>query len=313
MAKWVKHITITLILVGFYQHDKAQSFTITSSKDTFLIGEPIDLTLSLNKKNQEQIIWPFLNKGDSLPDKFEVLEVLKPQPSNNNSNITTQQITITSYYPGIHDFLPLVIQDSTNVITSNPLVLHVNIVAVDTAKGFLDIEPVMQPNLSFKDKATLFWEWIKKHWYVPLAILLFIAVVLFFILGKRKKPAQEIEKPIKKKEIAADIEALSKLQKLKNNELSTQEQNKTFYVELSLTIDQYLHKRFKIDTVDKTSTEVIDLVSSHISDDKLDDLKQFYTVADLVKFAKQIPSKESSDNILNYLIQFIEDTKQVKE
>ncbi len=298
------YLLVTLLSVKGY----AQSFTITTNKDSILIGEPLYLTLSLNKENQQDVIWPLLKKGDSLPDYFEVLETLPIQSANNNANIKSQQITITSFEPGEHDLLPLIVQDKNGVISSNSLKIKVKLVEVDTTKSIIDIVPVKEPELTFNDRLKLLWKWIKRNWIIILVIVVVLAILIFLLTRKKKqKPATE-EPVIVKPTIPPHTKALQAIEKLVALNLLEKNETKQHYVGLTQIIDQYLEGSYNISTEDKTSKEIIALVNEYLTQEEKEKLIEIFETADLVKFAKQKPSNETNAKLIESTITFIRST-----
>lgn len=308
MLKSIKYGLFFLFLIGTTFKGNSQSFTITSNKDSILIGEPLYLTLSLNKENQQDVIWPFLKKGDSLPDYFEVLETLPIQSANNNPNIKTQQITITSFEPGEHDLLPLIIQDKNGILSSNSLKLKVKLVEVDTTKGIIDIIPVKEPDLSFKDRMILVWKWVKHNWLILTIILVVIALVIFLLKRKKKSTEAPAAKTIKKPSIPPHTKALEELKKLIESKLLEKGETKQHYVALTQIIDKYLEGTYQISTEDKTSQEILKLVSEHLTSDEKEKLSNIFETADLVKFAKQKPNESKNSELIQFTKDFIQST-----
>ena len=91
--------------------------------------------------------------------------------------------------------------------------------------------------------------------------------------------------------------------------LSTSEDQKTYYTQLTDTIRQYINERFGFNAMEMTSSEIIDRLQ-HTGDQKMiDELKELFQTADLVKFAKYSTLINENDLNLVNAINFIDQTK----
>lgn len=311
MCVKIKYGVIVLFLMLFITVSKAQTFMIQADKDFITIGDPITLTLTLTKKDKQNIEWPPFFKGDSLPDGFEILEVLPQQASNNQKNVVTQQITITSFEPGNYKLQPFVIQDTGGVITSNILSLVVSLFPVDTTQDFRDIKPIMEPEMSFQDNWYGFIQWLKNNWYWVLIAIILLAVLSWLILKKKKTKGnaeQTIVKTINKE--PAHIKALHQLGQLNKEKPWQNGSFKDYNTKLYEIMRGYIRGRYTISTKEKTTAEILsDIEKQRLSENLKNNIKHLLTLSDLVKFAKQEPTAEQCQQILDDAIDFVNQTK----
>lgn len=308
MGKLLLIISFVICLQNIFV---GQSFTLKANKDSILVGEPIELTLSANNSLQDSIIWPMFAKGDSLPQGFEVLQVLPKQKSNNQKGVEMQQLVVTSFYPDSYTLKPFVIQQKDKVITSNALSIHVSLVPlVDTLQPFKPLKPIKTPVISFSDRLGEMWNWVKANWYIPLAILIVLVLLIWLLIRYRKnKSLPEVEeiKPVVK--VVAHEKAYKDFEQLKALNLLEKQEYKQHYVILSEILNQYLANKYSVSTQDKTSDEVLKLVKNSINNnEQFNSLKTIFTTADLVKFAKQIPTNDVNEALFNQSVQFVKDT-----
>ena len=123
-------------------------------------------------------------------------------------------------------------------------------------------------------------------------MLLLLAVAGYFIylyIKKRnKKPTpEEIIMAIPPKEYA-----ISQLEKLKEENLIEKGQIKEYYDKLSDILRFYVSRVYKIDGMEKTTTELYHLLKNYAPADFNRDLKQYLITCDFVKFAKVVPSEQ---------------------
>ncbi len=313
LIKFVILLTVvtTVSSIGF-----SQSVTLKADRDSIVIGEPVQLTISVRKKDQASAIWPAFTKGDSLPKGFEVLEVLPKQVSNNKNDLVTQQLTITSFNPGNHFIDPIIIQDSNGVITSNVLMIKVGLIDADTTQTIRDIKPIKEPQITFSDHWWSFVQWLKANWYIALAILVGLVLLIWFLFFKKKKDVQEaIDKPIvQEPKIPAHIKALKTLAFMREHKSWETEDLKTYNDKLTDVVKEYIEDRYEYNAKERTTNEILYRIDKEaIPEIQRQNLKKLLTLSDLVKFAKQKPSEEENISILNDAVDFVNTTKLDKQ
>ena len=89
----------------------------------------------------------------------------------------------------------------------------------------------------------------------------------------------------------------------------TTEDSKEYYTKLTDTLRRYIEERYGFSAMEMTSSEIIDRLMS-TDQQSLDELRQLFTTADLVKFAKYSTQINENDANLVSAIDFINQTKQ---
>lgn len=167
---------------------------------------------------------------------------------------------------------------------------------VKTTAMPIEIKSVMDPQKPSTDIADIKGIFVYGHgivWYLKLLlVLLLLAVAGYFIylyIKKRnKKPTpEEIIMAIPPKEYA-----ISQLEKLKEENLIEKGQIKEYYDKLSDILRFYVSRVYKIDGMEKTTTELYHLLKNYAPADFNRDLKQYLITCDFVKFAKVVPSEQ---------------------
>ena len=129
-----------------------------------------------------------------------------------------------------------------------------------------------------------FWQttWFKVSACV--AVLLIIALVIYFIVTRKKR------------ELAPWEWAAEKIQQLPLEKCLTKNDYKKFYFDLTLILKQYLHKRYAWKTEDKTDEELIEYLHKQgFNETLLEALKKMLEGAVWIKFAGNEVIKTQAD------------------
>jgi hypothetical protein len=145
--------------------------------------------------------------------------------------------------------------------------------------------------------------WVVLIW---LALALIIYLIMKYGL---KKPAFDNEN--QETAIPSYVEALSGLDKIKDEKSWQQGRLKEYYTELTDVIRVYLGKVFEINATEMTSEEILETLRYIRREHKeaYEQLQKILQVSDLVKFAKWIPTSDESEKSLKDAYAFVEQTK----
>ncbi|MCB9858258.1 MAG: hypothetical protein H6818_21450 [Phycisphaerales bacterium] len=107
--------------------------------------------------------------------------------------------------------------------------------------------------------------------------------------------------------------AMRELDRLIAEDLIAKGQTQEFYYRINLLLRQYIERRFNVMAGEQTSEEFISGVQSMgaLSFEQRETLRAFVAACDPVKYAKQVPSAEDTDWVLNAARDFIDATRQV--
>ena len=160
----------------------------------------------------------------------------------------------------------------------------------------IEIKSVMDPQKPSTDIADIKGIFVYGHgisWYLKLLLVLLLLIaagyfIYLYIKKRNRKPTQEeIIMAIPPKEYA-----ISQLEKLKEENLIEKGQIKEYYDKLSDILRFYVSRVYKIDGMEKTTTELYHLLKNYAPADFNRDLKQYLITCDFVKFAKVVPSQQ---------------------
>lgn len=280
-------------------------FKATVQKDEILIGEQTRLLLEISAGSTDTIVFPIFN--DTLISEIEIIQRSKVDTNYLGNNLETkvlkQQLTITSFDSGYYAISPLSAVINQDTIQSNPFLVSVKPVPIDTAKGIYDIRGVAQAPFSIT-------EWLVENWKTILAIVLLIAIIISAYWWWKNKPKHK-EVEISEPQRPAHEIALEKIAVLRMQKLWQDGKTKEYYTQLSYILREYIELRFDIPALEQTTDEIIQTMRLRpsFSQELLNETKQVLSLADLVKFAKENPVGNENERNLDLIEAFINSTK----
>jgi len=290
---------IVVVLTGFsflfLTGAKAQKVIPDTTR--FLIGSQVNITLELETDQGSVVEWPVL--GDTLTHSIEIISKSKPdtvKTENSHTLLIQQKITITSFDTGFIVIPPVTFRVKTKTgalqdLMSEPVMLEVKNVQVDTAKDIKDIKPVLQAPYTLRD----FLPWL----LLAAAIGLLATLVWFYIRNRRKNkpfiklPARQQKPP--------HVVALGMLDDLRKEQVWQKGQVKEYYTRLTDILREYFEKRFGVNAAEMTSEEILFAMKDHIGEASvLGDLRKLLSLSDLAKFAKMQPIGAENELSMTY-------------
>ncbi|MGB3947359.1 MAG: hypothetical protein WBM13_05215 [Bacteroidia bacterium] len=307
---------VILVFTGLTHQTIAQTIKATAILDTnsIKIGEQAKIQLNIKYRvdngQQIKIYWPGIK--DTITKEIEVVSQTKidtiiPDKNNPFEFLQTKTIYITSFDSGYWAIPPFkfIVNSDTNGITTEPLLLQVGTIPVDTALAIKDIKQPFNESYTWID-------WIKDNMYVvygTLAILLTIIIVIYLIRYFKKVPPPTIT--VEKPQTPPHIIALEKLEQLKNEKLWQEGKLKLYHSTLSEIIREYIENRFKIAALEQTTDEILKgFRNVSIDEESKMKLKQMLFLSDMVKFAKEQPLPNENELSMSNAIEFVNGTKR---
>jgi len=285
---------IALLICGFtFAQNPVQMQVDTTS---IRIGEQIQYQIVVDKA--ENVQFPKL-KLDSLK-KVEVVEELKIDTTETKY---IKNYILTSFDSGSYVIPKQQVFINNKKYSVDSLLINVATVKVDTLKQKLfPIKAVKKQPIIFDDYKNYVW--------IALGILaLIIAIVLYFVLRK-KKESIPIEERIPPYELA-----MQRLNQLDAKHLYQNDKVKLYYSELTGIVRSYIERELHIPALESTTDELIETITDFNKISTLDlpketikNLQSLLKEADLVKFAKSKPvvieienHRTDTENIINNL------------
>ncbi len=280
----------------------AQKATASLDSSEILIGQQINLHLQLISEKGKTFSWPVL--PDSIT-KIEILNRSLPDTAIEDNNlIIRQSILITSFDSGYYAIPPFRFIDQSNpdslnnFIETEPLLLAVHTVEVDTSAAIKDIKPIVALPLSWKDLLP----------YAAMVLgLATLSIAGILVYRKYKKKPVLIERKIPA--LPAHEIALTALAALESKKLWQQGQIKNYYTELTDILRNYLDYRWQMNAMEMTSDEIMKYpVVFKLDDIVKNKLRYILSIADLVKFAKMVTVAHENEQCMLSAYDFVNAT-----
>lgn len=286
---------------------RAQDARVRASVDPLeiTIGGHAVVSLSASADGPA-ITWPAV--GDTLAPHIEVISASALDTTEVDgvggpaAIMVVQRITITSFDTGYWAIPPFKLQAGGAGVETDPLLLRVNGFAVDSAAVPAPIKPIVR--LPFSP----LW-WVRQHWtWVAGAAGILIAAALTLLLVRRiRRPSEPVAVPIEVPPLHQRI--LAQLDALEHERLWQQGQHKAYQSRLTDLLRAYIEERYEVPALERTTDELMhELRVSPMSSDHQALLANMLRNADLVKFAKWLPSPQENEQLMASARRFVTST-----
>jgi hypothetical protein len=111
------------------------------------------------------------------------------------------------------------------------------------------------------------------------------------------------------KKLLPHQKAMKEIEQIKADKMVAAENSKEYYTKLTDTLRKYIEERYGFSAMEMTSSEIIEKLMATQDQKALDELRELFTTADLVKFAKYSTLINENDKNLVSAIDFINQTK----
>jgi DNA-binding transcriptional ArsR family regulator len=307
----IKRLTYTLVffiilslnLKGQDSYPKLQAEIDTN---IIRIGEPITLNLEVSYHDKTEIFWP--ETPENKLSNFDIIEIREYENNPDNGILNAKRdYVITAFDTGFVVLEPVPVEyikkDKTkpDTLFSEPLLIKVETVEVDTTKPFKPIKPPLNEPKTWRDYI----------WYMAIALLAIILLIAWFIWNKKRKQKPKEEKPLAPViKIPAHETALKDLQKLAEEKLWQNGEVKAYHSRLSEIVRNYIENRFNILALESTREEILHALNQvPVRNALIKDLNEILEIADWVKFAKMQPLPEDHERNWQLAKKFVLETK----
>lgn len=270
-----------------------------------LIGQQVHVTVTATTPSNAKVVFPSFKSRDTLVAGVEVLNISKEEKEELEQG--QQQIsrvyTLTSFDGKLYYLPPFQVKVDGKMYQSKSLALKVLEVEVDTTNlnQYYGPKDVQNNPFLWSDWSTAFW--------LSVLILLLMAVAYYLYLRLRdNKPIIKSFKIVKK--LLPHQKAMKEIEQIKADKMVSSENQKEYYTKLTDTLRRYIEERYKFSAMEMTSSEIIERLTQDGDQKSLDELRELFTTADLVKFAKYSTLINENDKNLVSAIEFINQTKQ---
>jgi hypothetical protein len=274
-------IFLFLVLTNSFLLAQSVEVKLYSDSTKYYVGDYISLNLAIKHPKDYKIVLP--NLKDSLKDA-EFIKLSKTEPKEIPAGVLSKYtFTISKYDSGSIKIKPLKIEliDKANNIKAyytDSLSVNVTTMQVDNKKDISDIKAPIKIGIN----------WLFVFIVTLIIILILSAIYLGYSYYRKKQLLKQgiiVEKRIPPYEIAKNA-----LKYLEEQKLWQKGEIKQYHTEITYIVRKYLEDEFNFNALEKTSEEIIEnlqKINSPVS--ILDNLKEFFENADMVKFAKFSP------------------------
>ncbi len=299
MKKYLSIIILSVLpLLSFAQSVKQEIDSVE-----IFIGRQAHLKVTVKSKKGQKVEMPVFKESEYITPGVEVLDNGKEETKEIDGSVeTTREYTLTSFDDTLYYIPALKVKIAGKDYVGKNLALKVLTCEVDTVhpENFFPPQDVQNPPFEMS-------EWTSLILLSLLALVCFLLSVYFYRRMKANKPLK-LKFSFRKK-LTPYEQAVKDIVTIKDNNLSHSENQKEYYSNLTDTLRNYIEARFGFDAKEMVTSEIIEALSKHDKATMINELRQLFETADLVKFAKfQMPLNENDMNLANAL-EFVTKTK----
>lgn len=269
-----------------------------------LIGEQAHVTLSVTLPKGQKLVMPQFKPSQYIIPGVEVLESSEADTVGLEDGVikVSKIYTLTSFDENLYYLPPLKVHVNGKEYKTKNLALKVLTVPVDT----LHPDKFFPPK-DVQDNPFLWSEWSPVFWISVVMILLLSLGFYLIICLRENRPVIAHVRIIKR--VLPHQKAMSEIEKIKADRMSVSENQKEYYTRLTDTLRKYIEERFGFNAMEMTSAEIISRLREAEDRKMIDELRELFMTADLVKFAKYSTLINENDANLVNAIDFINSTK----
>ena len=292
----MRQYVLLIVLIASALRCLAQSFVTAKIEPIeMMIGEQATVTLTVQTADDAKVDWPTFQPRQML---VPGVEVLNTQRTSDHTMI----ITLTSFDGNLYHLPPFKVKINGKEQQSADLALKVVEIEVDTTQ----LNKFFPPK-DVQDNPFLWSDWSLSFW---LSVLLLVLIALCGYLYLRLRDNKPVISHIKiVKRLLPHQKAMKEIEQIKADRMVASENAKEYYTKLTDTLRKYIEERYGFSAMEMTSSEIIERLTAAGDQQSLDELRQLFTTADLVKFAKYSTMINENDANLVSAIDFINQTK----
>ncbi len=256
-----------------------------NGEDSLSVGTPFTLNIQSEQEIKQVIV----------PDSISSFAILSSKSMHDGKS---WQLSIAPLKTGALSFprLKVITADSTaEQDSTDAFRVHVLSILAEGDTLLRDIKPLQRYSLQVP------W------WMYLLLLLLLIILVAYLLLTKAKKQAplpKPVTPPLAPPKPAWEI-ALQALQELLQRGLPEREDAVLFHYQLSDILRSFLEATYRFPAMEMTVSEIT-RYSGKRRLNRYDELINFLSACDMVKFAKAQPSKEEIQNRVEWLRSYLQ-------
>jgi hypothetical protein len=268
-----------------------------------LVGEQVALTVTVHAPDTASVVFP---NHLLLPSDIEVLQAVQEPavPEREGMSIYRCYYVLTCFRDTLYPIPPIEVTVSGQQLSTRQLALKVLTVDVDTT----NFEKYYGPH----DVQSLPMSWSQDNWdtsYWLSIVVLFLIIVCIYLIVRLKSNKPIVARIRIIKRILPHQRAMKAIDQIKAEHIGAMDDAKEYYTRLTDTLRQYINERYGFNAMEMTSSEIIERLTKTDDPTSLEELRQLFTTADLVKFAKYSTLMNENDANLVSAVDFINKTK----
>ena len=297
-------LTVIILMAGLLPVMAQVSVEASIDSIEMFIGEQVHVTVKATMKEGAKAEFPVFQPTQQIIPGVEVLNSRELGVKSTDNGVVERSVvyTLTSFDDTLYYLPPFVVKVDGKPYESKNLALKVLGVEVDTTH----VDQFFGPK-DVQDNPFLWSEWSSLFWLSVLMLLLFALAYYLYLRLRDNKPIMASIRIVKK--LLPHQKAMKEIEQIKADKMVTSENQKEYYTKLTETLRKYIEERYGFRAMEMTSSEIIERLTAAQDKTGLDELRQLFTTADLVKFAKYSTLINENDANLVSAIDFINQTK----
>ena len=305
-AEWMVKVLLVLFTIHYSLFTSFAQVSVEASVDRIemLVGQQAHVTLKAVVKENSKVEFPKFKPSEFVTPGVEVLDgqSLDDKEMDNGCVEKAMVYTLTSFDDTLYYLPPLTVKVDGKPYQSKSLALKVLTIEVDTTH----VEQFFGPK-DVQDNPFLWSDWSLSFWLSVLLLILMAIVYYLYIRMRDNKPIITHIRIVKK--LLPHQKPMKEIEQIKADKMVSSENPKEYYTKLTDTLRKYIEERYGFSAMEMTSSEIIEKLTATQDQKALDELRQLFTTADLVKFAKYSTLINENDKNLVNAIEFINQTK----
>ncbi|MGM9689927.1 MAG: hypothetical protein ACI3ZJ_03700 [Bacteroidaceae bacterium] len=269
------------------------------------IGQRIGMTLEVSASAKSNVELPEWDSLQQVVPGIEFVRAEKTDTSLLNDGkrmMLSRRYYFTSFDSALYLMPDMDVKVDGKEYHSKKLALKVLTFEIDTLHGdsIFGIKEELAPPFDWA-------EWREVMWFCILALL--IGGLLGYVIYRLKTNKPIIRRISNKKRQPPHKVAMQKIEQIKEEKIWQSEDSKEYYTQLTDTLRNYIKERYGFNAMEMTSYEIIQHLQEVNDEDAINELRELFQTADLVKFAKYSTLINENDRNLVNAIEYINQTK----
>ena len=272
------------------------------------VGKPFTLDLSLKVPYGWFVEWNDF-AIDTLSEQLDIIkrsEVERTADADSNV-IVRQQLTLMTFdtgevqVPSVGLTYARSFDDPDRLMAyTDPIDLYSTTITVDTTMAY---KPIVEPLAAPIQMREVF------PWILGALLLVLVCLGIWLLLKRRKTHVDADGNIVRGPVIPPYDKAVTDLENLRQQKLWQSGKVKEYFSSLTDIAREYIEGQFGVNAVEMTTDDILEEVKPlRFSQETYDKLKETMEVADLVKFAKYSAANLESENAMNRMTEFVNES-----